>query len=141
MNLDIIDVSKFKGGANRRYKNKSKLMPKFPFNLLVCGKTNSGKSCMVLNLIYRLLSFSKLYFPPLDIKNQIALISIFAFSVVSLKSTKTPNLGPGFPLTICPESWVLNSGCLSLPTSNPSIPMLVSLYNNLKIIETKMSKM
>ena len=62
MNLDIIDVSKFKGGANRRYKNKSKLMPKFPFNLLVCGKTNSGKSCMVLNLIYRLLSFSKLYF-------------------------------------------------------------------------------
>ena len=64
MNLDIVDVSKFKAhsGSAPRYRNRNKLLPSWCFNMIICGKTGSGKSFLVLNLIYKMLAYDKLYF-------------------------------------------------------------------------------
>ena len=43
------------------FKNKSDLVPQWPFRLLITGETGCGKTNLVLNMIYNYLCYHRLY--------------------------------------------------------------------------------
>jgi len=63
MKLDIINIDKLKSlkGSNR-YRNKSKILPIHPYNMIINGGTNTGKTNLVMNIIYKFATFDKLWF-------------------------------------------------------------------------------
>lgn len=56
----IRDLSKM-CEVQTKFKDRHKLAPKWPFKMIVCGYSGSGKTNLVLNLILYYLHFNKLY--------------------------------------------------------------------------------
>ena len=44
-----------------KYRNKYSLAPRWPFRLLICGASGSGKTNVLVNLILQYLTYDKLY--------------------------------------------------------------------------------
>lgn len=62
MKLDIINIDNLKKiKGKKRYRNKHPLLPQHPYNMLIVGQTNCGKTNMLLNLILKFSTFDKLY--------------------------------------------------------------------------------
>ena len=62
MNLTIENLEKLKGfGKKKKFINKHKLLPQFPFNLCISGPTGCGKGVLLLNLILKFIHFDRLY--------------------------------------------------------------------------------
>ena len=54
MKLDIINIDNLKKiKGKKRYRNKHPLLPQHPFNMLIVGPTNCGKTNMLMNLILK----------------------------------------------------------------------------------------
>ena len=50
-----------KGDETTNYKQKHKFMPDWCFRMLIVAPSGSGKSNLLLDLIYRLLYYDKIY--------------------------------------------------------------------------------
>ena len=62
MKLDVEDLSKLKYFSNKKkFRNRHKLLPQFPFNMIISGQTGAGKTMLLLNLIVKWIVFDKLY--------------------------------------------------------------------------------
>ena len=48
-------------GSETIYLNKYKLAPQWPFRLLICGASGTGKTNILLNLALDYLAYDKLY--------------------------------------------------------------------------------
>ena len=62
-----IKVYEFKH-SNSQSQNKHPLAPQWPFRLLICGNSGSGKTNLLLNLIYDYVYFNKIYLYAKDLE-------------------------------------------------------------------------
>ena len=62
MKLDIINIDNLKKVKKSKYRNRHPLLPQHPFNMLIVGQTNTGKTSFLLNLILRrFIEYDKIY--------------------------------------------------------------------------------
>lgn len=62
MKLDIINIDDLKKVKKSKYRNRHPLLPQHPFNMLIVGQTNTGKTSYLLNLILRrFIEYDKIY--------------------------------------------------------------------------------
>lgn len=66
-NLILKNYDNFK---NKKIKKRHPLAPNIPTNILICGSTGSGKTNLLLNLIYDLLYFDSLYVCAKDLNEE-----------------------------------------------------------------------
>ena len=63
MKLDIINIDNLKKVKQSKYRNRHPLLPQHPFNMLIVGQTNTGKTSFLLNLILRrFIEYDKIYY-------------------------------------------------------------------------------
>src|SRR5688572_12993862 len=56
----LLSLKHFVPVKDASHVNKYQLVPKWPFRLLVCGNSGSGKTNLLLNLVLQYLSFDRL---------------------------------------------------------------------------------
>ena len=54
--------------SNSKSHNKHPLAPQWPFRLLICRNSGSGKTNLLLNLIYDYVYFNKIYLYAKDLE-------------------------------------------------------------------------
>ena len=50
MKLDIINIDNLKKVKKSKYRNRHPLLPQHPFNMLIVGQTNTGKTSFLLKI-------------------------------------------------------------------------------------------